>query len=108
MAEEVLLVLSTFPTADAARETARRAVDGGLAACANILPAVESIYRWKEKVESASEALVFFKTTIGKYQALEDQIRAHHSSEIPEVISLQLTSGLPDYLNWIAQSCGES
>ncbi|MEA3186801.1 MAG: periplasmic divalent cation tolerance protein, partial [Chthoniobacter sp.] len=75
-----------------------------LAACVNLLPEIESIYRWKGKIEAATETLALIKTTIGKYQQLEQRIRALHPYEVPEIIALRPHDGLPDYLNWIEQS----
>lgn len=107
MAQEALIVFSMFPDADAARRIARVLVEERLAACANIFPQIESIYRWKGKIEETREVLLLIKTTIGKYQQLEQRIRALHSYEVPEIIALRLHDGLPDYLNWIEQSTQE-
>ncbi|SRR5581483_1436792 len=107
MAEETLVVFSTFPDADSARKIARTLVEEKLAACVNILPQVKSIYRWKGEIETANEVFVIIKTTIGKYQQLEQRIRALHSYEVPEIIALRLHDGLPDYLNWIEQSLAQ-
>jgi periplasmic divalent cation tolerance protein len=106
MAEEVLLVFTTWPDASAAREAARVLVEEKLAACANMVAAVESIYRWEGKVEQASEVLMILKTTIGRYPQLETRIKALHSYEVPEVVSLRVADGLPGYLRWVEASCG--
>ncbi len=105
MAEEVLVVLTTWPDADAARAAARTLVEEKLAACANIVPGVESVYRWEGKVETNAEVLMILKTTIAHYQMIETRIRALHSYELPEIISLRITDGLPAYLRWVEQSC---
>ncbi len=105
MAEEVLIILTTWPDADTARVAARTIVEEKLAACANIVPAVESIYRWEGKVESAREVLMILKTTIARYQMLETRLRALHTYEVPEVVCLRATDGLPAYLRWVEQSC---
>lgn len=107
MAEEALLVFSTFASADEAKEIARTIVTARIAACANVLPQMESIYRWKDTVETSHETLVLFKTTIGKYQALEDKLLSLHKYEIPEIIAVPLQTGLPAYLNWIEQTCSK-
>ena len=78
-------------------------VEAKLAACVNILPRVQSIYRWQGKVESASEIALFIKSTAAAYPALEAQIRALHPYEVPEIIALDITQGLPAYLNWLAE-----
>ena len=105
MAEEVLVILTTWPDAEAAREAGRTLVEEKLAACANIVPGVESIYRWEGKVETSAEVLMILKTTIARYQMLETRIRALHSYELPEIVSLRVTDGLPAYLRWVEQSC---
>lgn len=105
MADEVLLVLSTFPDVATARRVGRELVEQRCAACANILPQVESIYWWEKKVESANEALVLFKTTADRYAALETTLRQLHPYDVPEIITMPLEGGLPDYLKWVAESC---
>jgi periplasmic divalent cation tolerance protein len=105
MAEEVLIVLTTWPDASAAREAAQVLVQERLAACANLVPAVESIYRWEGKVATASEVLMILKTTIGRYPQLETRIKALHSYEVPEIVSVRVTDGLPAYLRWVEASC---
>src|SRR5437762_6911493 len=105
MTDEVLLVLSTFPDLATARRLARQLVGERCAACANILPPVESIYWWEEKVESGGEALVLFKTTRDRYSTLETTLRKLHPYEVPEIIAVSLEHGLSEYLEWVAQSC---
>jgi len=107
MSEESLLVLSTFPDADTGRRIARILVEEKLAACVNLVPQIESIYRWKGTIETASEVLALIKSTIGKYQLLETRIRELHPYEVPEIISLRIDSGNLDYLRWIEQSVVE-
>ena len=104
MSEESILVLSTFPDADTVRRVARVLVEEKLAACVNILPQIESIYRWKGAVETASEVLALIKSTTWKYQLLEARIRELHPYEVPEIVSLRIDSGHTDYLRWIEQS----
>jgi periplasmic divalent cation tolerance protein len=105
MAEEVLIVLTTWPDAEKARAAAAALVNERLAACANIVPAVESIYRWEGKVETAAETLMILKTTIGRYPQLETRIKAMHSYAVPEIVSLRVTDGLPAYLRWVEAAC---
>ena len=105
MPEESLIVFSTFADAAAARNAAHTLVEEHLAACANILPQIESIYRWKGRIESGNEVFVIFKTTHGRYQQLEQRLRALHPYEVPEIVVLQIRDGLPAYLNWIVESC---
>ena len=105
MADEVLLVLSTFPDVATARRIGRRLVEEKYAACANIVPLVESIYWWEKKVESANEALVLFKTSAVRYAVLENALRQLHPYEVPEIIALPVERGLPDYLRWVSENC---
>jgi periplasmic divalent cation tolerance protein len=105
MVDEVLLVLSTFPDAATARRVGRELVEQRCAACANILPQIESIYWWENKVENATETLVLFKTTVDRYAALESTLKQLHPYEVPEVIAFPVEDGLPDYLRWVASQC---
>jgi periplasmic divalent cation tolerance protein len=105
MAEEVLVVLTTWPDVDKARAAARTLVEEKLAACANLVPGVESIYRWQGTVETSSEVMVVLKTTIARYQMLEARILALHTYEVPEIVVLRVTDGLPSYLRWVESSC---
>lgn len=99
---ETLLVLTNCPDEEVANTIALAVVEARLAACVNILPRVQSIYRWQGKVESATEIPVFIKSTATSYPALEKLIRQHHPYEVPEIIALPVAHGLPAYLNWVA------
>ena len=105
MAAEILLALSTFPDAETARRISNQMVTEKFAACANILPAVESIYRWKEKVETAGEVIVFFKTTPDRQKAFQEKLRSLHPYDVPEIIFMSVTNGLPEYLGWVIDNC---
>lgn len=105
MVDEILLVFSTFPDAETARRIAQQLVTENLAACANIIPAIESIYRWQDKIENASETLVFFKTTAGRSAAFQDKLKSLHPYDVPEIICLRIADGLPEYLKWVSASC---
>jgi periplasmic divalent cation tolerance protein len=105
MSQEALLALSTFPDAETARKISNQLVTEKLAACANILPSVESIYRWKEKIENANETLVIFKLSEDRQAAFQERLSSLHPYEIPEIIFVQAAAGLPEYLRWVAESC---
>ena len=105
MAEETLLVLSTFGSVEEARRVARTLVEERLAACANLLPAVESIYRWQGAVEEATEVLVLFKTNLSRYWLMESRLRELHSYEVPEILAFRAHAGLPTYLRWVDEAC---
>lgn len=100
-----LLVLTNCSDETSANAIALAVVEARLAACVNILPRIQSIYRWQGKVESASEIPLLIKTTADNYPALESAIRAQHPYEIPEIIALPIERGLPAYLNWVAETC---
>lgn len=102
---KTLLVISTFPDVEIANRIAEALVAERLAACANLLPAVHSIYHWKEKIETAGEVIVLFKTTEGRVAAFEEKLRALHPYELPELICFNIDSGSPDYLRWVTDNC---
>ena len=104
MADEILLAFSTFPDLETARRIARDLVTEKFAACANIIPAIESIYRWQGEVEEGNETLVLFKTTAARLEQLEQLILARHPYETPEIVALPLAEGTQAYLGWIDQS----
>lgn len=97
-----LLVLTNLPDAACARALAGHLVEARLAACASILAPCRSVYRWNGKIEDAEEVPLLIKTTAGRYPALEAAIRAHHPYELPEIVAVPLTHGLPAYLGWVA------
>src|SRR5262245_17735307 len=105
MADEVLLIMSTFPDVQTAQRVVRQIVEERLAACANILPPVKSIYRWQGKVEESEESLVLIKTTVDRFAAVQTALRRLHPYEVPEVIALPIDRGLPDYLRWVVEQC---
>jgi len=74
-------------------------------ACGNLVPGVESIYRWQGKVETSSEVIVIFKTTAARYLELQTRIRELHPYEVPEILAIPVSAGLPPYLQWVEDSC---
>ncbi len=106
MVEKILLALSTFPDAETARRISNELVAGKFVACANILSSVESIYCWKGKIERADETLVFFKLSKDRQAAFQEKLRSLHPYEVPEIIFVPIASGLPEYVRWVADSCG--
>ena len=106
MAEKIVLALSTFPDRETAQRISNRLVSEKYAACANILPSIESIYRWKGKIESGNETLVFFKLSEDRQSAFQKKLCSLHPYEVPEIISIPISNGLPAYLRWVAENCG--
>jgi periplasmic divalent cation tolerance protein len=107
MAGKVLLALSTFPDTATARRISNQLVEEKLAACANLLPPIESIYRWKEKIETGSEIMVLFKTSEDRQSAFQEKLRSLHPYEVPEIIFMPVVGGLPEYLRWVGESCAD-
>jgi periplasmic divalent cation tolerance protein len=98
------VVLVTCSSATEARRIARAVVDARLAACVNILPgAVQSIYRWKGKVESARERLLLIKTSRKRLAKLRTTVERLHSYDVPEFIAIPIAAGSPAYLAWIEE-----
>jgi periplasmic divalent cation tolerance protein len=108
MAEKIVLALSTFPDPETAREISNQLMSGSFAACANILPAIESIYRWKGEIETGNETLVLFKLSENQQSAFQDKLRSLHPYDIPEIIFVPVAGGLPDYLEWVSENCGQA
>ena len=100
---EVLLVLTNLPDRAAAERIAHSLVTQGVAACVNVLAECASVYRWQGKVEHASEVTLLIKTSRAAYPQLESALRKLHPYELPEIIALPVSAGLPEYLNWVAQ-----
>ncbi len=98
------IVLVTCASLAEARKIARSVVEKKLAACANILPGVESVYRWKGKVERAREVLVVIKTTAWRIVQLEREVQRLHSYDVPEFIVLPIAAGSYKYLSWIQEN----
>ena len=105
MSERILLALSTFPDAETARRISHQLVTEKFAACANVLPGVESIYRWKGKIENGNETLVFFKLSEDRQSAFQEKLRSLHPYEMPEIIFVKIDNGLTDYLRWVTETC---
>lgn len=98
---EVLVVLCTFPDPEQARQIGTAIVERQLAACVNLLPAVQSIYRWQGEVESASETLAIFKTTATAWPAFEVALTELHPYEVPEIIALSPCEISAPYRSWL-------
>jgi periplasmic divalent cation tolerance protein len=98
------MVLVTCSTAAEARRIGRAVVEAKLAACVNIFPsAVQSIYRWKGKVESARERLLLIKTSRKRLVKLQAAVQRMHSYDVPEFIAIPIAAGSPAYLAWLEE-----
>ncbi len=101
------IVLTTAGSEEEARKIARHLVENRLAACVNIIPQIESIYRWQGKVDSSREWLLLVKTTDERFPAVRDAIRELHSYELPECVVLNIEDGSSEYLQWLTGSVQE-
>jgi periplasmic divalent cation tolerance protein len=99
---EPLLILTNLPDVATAEKLARILIAHRAAACVNVLPACRSIYRWRGTVEMADEIPLLIKTTAANYPLVEEIVRAQHPYDVPELIAVPITHGLPDYLAWLA------
>ena len=106
MSEVVSDAIIVFMTASNGEEAARLAdmlVGAHLAACVQILPEMESVYRWQGTIERAAEILLLAKTTRSKFEELEREVRALHSYDTPEIIAVPVVAGSARYLEWLSQ-----
>jgi periplasmic divalent cation tolerance protein len=99
-----VMAFVTAPDIETARKIVRIALEKGLTACANIIPLIESHYWWQEKIESSSEVLIIFKTTIHRQFELRECVLANHPYEVPEFVVLNIDQGSDAYLQWIRQN----
>jgi periplasmic divalent cation tolerance protein len=103
-----VLVYVTCPDAAVAESIGRTAVDERLAACANLLPAMRSIYRWQGRIESSAETVLILKSTMACWTALEARVRALHPYSLPAIVALPIAAGSAPFLAWIAAETGPS
>jgi periplasmic divalent cation tolerance protein len=103
--DEVIVVLTNLPDRETAQQLAQTLVTRRLAACVNVLAECTSVYRWKGKVENATEVPVLIKTRAGRYSEVEAAIRELHPYELPEIIAVPVVRGLGEFLDWVG---GES
>jgi periplasmic divalent cation tolerance protein len=100
------IVLTTTADLEEASRLGRIVVEERLAACATVMPAVESIYLWKGKLETSSEAMLLLKTGAEQLAALEARLQQLHSYETPEFLVLAVESGSHAYLAWLFSGLG--
>jgi periplasmic divalent cation tolerance protein len=98
------IVLTTTGSQEEARKIAHALVERRLAACVNIVPQIESVYRWQGKVETAAEWLLLIKTQAGSFERVRDTVKQLHSYDLPECVMLEVAAGSNEYLNWIAEN----
>lgn len=102
--DELRTMLMTAPDLETGEAIARRVVEERLAACANVVPGVSSIFRWEGEVQEAREVLVILKTTEERAAELSQRIVELHPYDVPEVLALPVSSGFEPYLEWVRTS----
>ena len=98
------LIISTFPDIATARQIGTELVSRQLAACVNLIPSAESIYRWEGEVKNDSEVVAILKTTDEAFPALEAALADLHPYDVPEIIAVPIEKGSAAYLDWISSS----
>lgn len=101
---ELRLILCTFPDATSARQIGTALVEKQLAACVNLIPAVESIYRWQGKLETAAEVLAIFKTRAAVFPEFERELAVLHPYDVPEIIAIEPAAVSENYASWVAEN----
>lgn len=107
-ATQALLCFTTLPDQEAASKLASALVEARLAACVSILSPCRSVYRWQGQVNNDQEVPLLIKTTAERYPALQDYLKQQHPYELPELIAVEITQGLPAYLDWLATESNAS
>ncbi|NTV95798.1 MAG: divalent-cation tolerance protein CutA [Thiobacillus sp.] len=102
-----LIVFTTLPDPESARDLARKLVEARLAACVNVMSPCRSIYRWQGELNEDGEIPLFIKTSAENYDRLEAFVRENHPYELPELVAMNITRGLPGYLAWLAEETTE-
>ncbi len=98
--EHVRIAMVTIPRDEAAK-LAKGLVEARLAACVNMVPRIESVFWWEGKIQHDEESLLIIKTTQLKVESMIKYVQENHPYDVPEIITLSLAEGLPDYLNWV-------
>ena len=101
---EYVIVMTTLPADADVTTFARALVEARLAACVNVLPGMESVYRWDGEIEHERERQLVIKTSSGRLPALWDRVREMHPYDVPEFIVLPIVDGNDAYLRWVGES----
>lgn len=100
---EFLSIYITVPSLPEAKRIAHALVEEKLAACVNILPQCQSVYRWQDKLETAEECILFVKTTKSSYSAVEKRVKDLHSADVPCILAVPIIEGYAPFLEWMSQ-----
>ena len=107
MSDDAIVVFMTAANGEEATRLAEMLVGAHLAACVQILPEMESVYRWQGKIERSSEVLLIAKTTREKFDDLEREVRALHSYDTPEIVAVPIVAGSAPYLEWLIKAAAK-
>jgi periplasmic divalent cation tolerance protein len=99
---EISIVFVTAGSEEEAATIGHTLVEERLAACANIVPRIRSIYRWKGQIYDEQEFLIIIKTRTALFEPLQERVKKLHSYEVPEIISFPIERGLTEYLEWVS------
>ena len=105
MNEACCIIITTFADDDNGRQIIDALLEQRLAACVQVM-AMQSCYRWQDKVCRDAEKLMLIKTKCALHAKVQEVILANHAYEVPEIIQVPITDGFPGYLDWIRQECG--
>jgi len=103
MRNEYSMIIATVPNKETARKIAKLLVEKQLAACVQMLP-IESIYTWQGQIYDEAEIALLIKSRTALFDEIKSAIKENHHFEVPEIIQIPITNGLPDYLNWIKEN----
>lgn len=98
---DFIVVLITTSSTDEAKKIGNSLINKNLAACANIIPSVQSIFKWKGNICNESEVMIIVKTRLELFDELQSEVKELHSYEVPEIIALPIITGNENYLKWI-------
>ena len=104
MDDNAIVVFMTAANGEEATRLADMLVGAHLAACVQIFPEIESVYRWEGKIERQAEVLLLAKTTKAKFDDLEREVRALHSYDTPEIVAVPVVAGSAPYLEWLVKA----
>jgi len=105
---DIQIIFCTVPDSDTGERIAGHLVEYRLAACVNLLPGIQSVYRWQGKLQKDAEVLLMIKSLKADYAELQAAIRQLHPYELPEIIAVPLSGGLPEYLDWVRETKNEA
>jgi periplasmic divalent cation tolerance protein len=104
---ELFLALTTAPDPETARRLGHALVEEKLVACANLVPGLSSIYRWKGEVQNDAEVLLLLKTQRSRLPRLKERLPELHPYEVPELLALPIADGLASYYQWVVEETSE-